>query len=119
VGNHATIQDIKAWEAAHGRIPEGAVVALRSDCYKKWNQTECFPNAPFPGIKLDAIKFLHLKRKILFHGHEPLDTDTTPNMDGQTWLLTNNFCQAEGMVNLDKVPEKGALIPIKGIKTVF
>ena len=111
-GYHATLEDIKAWEAKHGRIPEGSVVAVRSDWYKKWDDPGRFPNAPFPGIKLDALKFLHIERKILFHGHEPLDTDTTPNMDGETWLLTNNFCQAEGMMNLDKVPEAGALIII-------
>ena len=111
-GYHATLEDIKAWEAKHGRIPEGSVVAVRSDWYKKWDDPKRFPNAPFPGIKLDALKFLHIERKILFHGHEPLDTDTTPNMDGETWLLTNNFCQAEGMMNLDKVPEAGALIII-------
>ena len=111
-GYHATLEDIKEWEAKHGRIPEGSVVAVRSDWYKKWDDPKRFPNAPFPGIKLDALKFLHIERKILFHGHEPLDTDTTPNMDGETWLLTNNFCQAEGMMNLDKVPEAGALIII-------
>jgi hypothetical protein len=30
----------------------------------------------FPGVKLSALKFLHLERHILFHGHETLDTDT-------------------------------------------
>ncbi len=111
-GYHATVEDIKAWEAKHGKIPEGAVVAIRSDWSKKWKETERFANAPFPGIKLDALKLLHLERKILFHGHEPLDTDTTPEMVGETWLLTNNFCQAEGMTNLDQVPEAGALVII-------
>jgi kynurenine formamidase/Pyruvate/2-oxoacid:ferredoxin oxidoreductase gamma subunit len=111
-GYHATIEDIKAWEAKYGKIPEGAVVAIRSDWYKKWNETKRFANAPFPGTKLDALKLLHLERKILFHGHEPLDTDTTPNLEGETWLLKNNFCQAEGMKNLDKVPQAGALILI-------
>jgi len=35
-----------------------------------------------------------------------LDTDTTAALEGENWLLKNNFCQAEGMMNLDKVPEK-------------
>ena len=63
-------------------------------------------------FSLDALKFLHLERKILFHGHEPLDTDTTPNLEGEYWLLHNHFCQAEGVTNLDQVPEAGALIAI-------
>jgi kynurenine formamidase len=34
-GYHATIEDINAWEAKFGKIPEGSVVAIRSDWYKK------------------------------------------------------------------------------------
>ncbi len=111
-GYHCTVADIKAWEARHGRIPEGSVVMIRSDWYKNWNDAERFANAPFPGIKLDALKFLHLERKILMHGHEALDTDTTPNLEGEYWLMHNHFTQAEGVANLDQVPEAGALISI-------
>lgn len=111
-GYHATIDDIRAWEAKNGTIPEGSVVAIRSDWHKKWKEVDRFAQKPFPGTKLDALKLLHLERKILFHGHEPLDTDTTDNLEGENWLLKNNFCQAEGMTNLDQVPEAGALILI-------
>ncbi len=111
-GYHATIADIKAWESKYGKIPEGSVVAIRSDWHKKWHETDRFAQKPFPGTKLDALKMLHIERKILFHGHEPLDTDTTPNLEGENWLLKNNFCQAEGMTNLDKVPPAGALVII-------
>jgi len=52
---------------------------VRSDWYTRWADVERYNKKPFPGIALDALKFLHLQRKILFHGHEPLDTDTTPN----------------------------------------
>ncbi len=110
---HCTVEDIKAWEKKYGPIPEGSVVMIRSDWYKRWNDPKNFDNnGKFPGIKLEALKYLHLKRHILFHGHEPLDTDTTPNLEGETWLLHHNFCQAEGVANLDKVPEAGALIII-------
>jgi kynurenine formamidase len=64
----------------------------------------------FPGVRLDALKFLHLERKILFHGHEALDTDTTPTLEGEAWLLRNGYTQAEGVANLDQVPENGALV---------
>jgi len=111
-GYHCTVADINAWEAKHGRIPEGSVVMIRSDWYKRWKEVKRFATAPFPGVKLAALKFLHLKRKILFHGHEALDTDTTPNLEGEYWLMHNQFTQAEGVANLDKVPEAGALIAI-------
>ncbi|MEP7452702.1 cyclase family protein [Phyllobacterium sp. SB3] len=111
-GYHLQVSDIEGWEAKHGRIPEGSVVFVRSDWYKKWSDPARFNQKPFPGVSLDALKFLHLERKILFHGHEPLDTDTTPNLEGEHWLLHNDFAQAEGVANLDKVPEAGALLTI-------
>ena len=55
---------------------------------------------------------MHLERKILFHGHEALDTDTTPNLEGEAWLLRNGYMQAEGVANLGRVPKKGGLVPI-------
>ncbi|MCO4318359.1 cyclase family protein [Phyllobacterium sp. 21LDTY02-6] len=111
-GYHLQVADIEAWEQKHGTIPEGSVVFVRSDWYKKWADAERFNAKPFPGVSLDALKFLHLQRKILFHGHEPLDTDTTPTLEGEHWLMHNNFAQAEGVANLDKVPEAGALVTI-------
>jgi kynurenine formamidase len=111
-GYHGTIDDVKAWETKHGTVPEGSVVMFRSDWYKKWSDTANFAKAPFPGVKLDTLQFLHLERKILFHGHEPLDTDTTPTLEGEYWLMHNHFAQAEGVANLDQVPEAGALIAI-------
>ena len=63
-------------------------------------------------MSLDALKFLHLQRKILFHGHEPLDTDATPTLEGEAWLMHNGYTQAEGVTNLDQVPPVGALVAI-------
>jgi kynurenine formamidase len=63
-------------------------------------------------VSLAALKFLHEQRHILFHGHEPLDTDTTPTLEGEAWLLQNGYAQAEGVAHLDEVPEVGALVAI-------
>jgi kynurenine formamidase len=111
-GYHLTKADVLAWERRHGRIPEGSVVFVRSDWSKEWPKLELATRAKFPGVKLEALQFLHLQRKILFHGHEPLDTDTTPNLEGEAWLLRNGYTQAEGVANLDQVPETGALVAI-------
>ena len=111
-GYHLTVADILAWEKRHGRIPEGSVVFVRSDWSKEWPNPELATREKFPGVKLEALQFLHLQRKILFHGHEPLDTDTTPTLEGEAWLLRNGYTQAEGVANLDQVPETGALVAI-------
>src|SRR3546814_1047038 len=58
-GYQATADDVKAWEAEHGPVPEGSVVMFRSDWYKNWDDLENFAKAPFPGVRLDALKYLH------------------------------------------------------------
>ena len=106
------VSDIEAWEKTHGRIPEGSVVFVRSDWSKAWPDPKLAALKEFPGVSLNALKFLHEQRHILLHGHEPLDTDSTPNLEGEDWLMHNGYTQAEGVANLDEVPEAGALVVI-------
>jgi kynurenine formamidase len=106
------VADIEAWEKTHGRIPEGSVVFVRSDWSKRWPDPTLATLKEFPGVGLDALKFLHEQRHILFHGHEPLDTDSTPDLEGEQWLMHHGYAQAEGVANLDQVPEAGALVII-------
>jgi kynurenine formamidase len=112
--NHAlTVDDIKAWEKAHGQVPAGSFAALRTDMYKDWDSNpERFKRAPFPAWSLAAIKFLFDERKVTAIGHEALDTDTTETMASETWLLQQNHFQIEVMANLDKVPATGAVIVV-------
>lgn len=111
-GYSAVVADISAWENKHGRIPAGSVVMFRSDWYRKWSDPKRFTQRPFPGVSLQALQFLHLQRQILFHGHEPLDTDASEDFAAEAWLLRHNYTQAEGVMNLDLVPEAGGLILI-------
>jgi len=106
------VSDILRFEQEHGTIPEGSVVFVHSGWSKDWPDPALATRSPFPGVSLDALKFLHLERKILFHGHEPLDTDSTPTLEGEAWLMHNGYTQAEGVTNLDKVPPVGALVAI-------
>ena len=111
-GYHLQVSDVEAWETANGHIPEGSVVFVRSDWSKGWPDPALAQQKTFPGVGLDALKFLHGERHILFHGHEPLGTDTTPTLEGEAWLLHNGYAQAEGIANLDQVAEKSCLVAI-------
>ena len=111
-GYHLHIADIEAWETAHGTIPPGSVVFVRSDWSLRWPDPSLGTEKVFPGVGLDALKFLHEQRHILFHGHEPLDTDTTATLEGEAWLMHNGYAQAEGVANLDQVAETGCLVSI-------
>jgi kynurenine formamidase len=111
------VSDIQAFERQHGRIPAGSVVMVRSDWSKKWTENAAKAKAlaadpVFPGVSLAALKVLHLQRHILFHGHEPLDTDTTPTLEGESWLMHHGYTQAEGVDNLEGVPATGCLVGI-------
>ena len=111
------VSDIRAWEKQNGTIPRGSVVMVRSDWSKKWTDDpmkakELAADPEFPGVSLAALEFLHLQRHILFHGHEPLDTDTTPTLEGESWLMHHGYTQAEGVANLEGVPETGCLVVI-------
>jgi kynurenine formamidase len=112
------VSDVQAFEQRYGRIPAGAVVMVRSDWSRKWVEHSparakaLAASTVFPGVSLDALKFLHLQRHILFHGHEPLDTDTTPTLEGESWLMHHGYTQAEGVANLGGVPAVGCLVAI-------
>jgi kynurenine formamidase len=112
--NHAfTVEDIKAWERRHGRVPKGTFVALRTDISKDFDANpERFKRQPFPAWSLEAIKFLYEQRGVTATGHESLDTDATDKMESETYLLQKGHYQIEVMTNLDQVPAKGALIVV-------
>jgi kynurenine formamidase len=110
-----TAAEVKAWEKRHGRIPAGSVVMVRTDWSKRWTADPekalalaADPN--FPSVALDTLKYLHRKRHILFHGPEPLDTDSTPTLEGESWLMHHGYAQAEGVANLAGVPATGCLV---------
>jgi kynurenine formamidase len=112
--NHAlSVEDIKAWERSHGRVPAGSFAAVRTDMYKDWDTNQQrFKRAPFPAWSLDAIRFLYEQRGIVANGHESMDTDATDDLKSEAWLLKHGHWQIEVMANLDKVPATGALIVV-------
>jgi kynurenine formamidase len=112
--NHAlTVADVLDWEKVHGRVPPGSFAALRTDMAKDWKSNpERFKRDPFPAWSLEAIQFLSEQRGIVANGHESMDTDTTPDLRAETWLLRHGHWQVEMLANLDQVPAVGALIVV-------
>src|SRR5271156_1488513 len=112
--NHLlTVDDVQAWERMHGRVPAGSFAALRTDMYKDGDKDPArFERSPFPAWSPAAIRFLYEQRGIVANGHESMDTDPTPTLESETWLLKHGHWQIEVMANLDKVPATGALIVV-------
>jgi kynurenine formamidase len=67
-----------------------------------------------PGWSLPALKYLYEDRKITASGHETTDTDpglaaSKDDYSLETYILSTNHYQIEPLMNLDQVPEAGAL----------
>jgi kynurenine formamidase len=106
-----SVSDLESWEKAHGRVPAGSFVALRTDMAKDWERDPArFKRSPFPGWSLAVLKVLFEQRGAVAIGHEALDTDATPGMESERYVLGHDHWQIEVMDNLDKVPPTGALL---------
>ncbi len=114
---------LKKWEAAHGKIPEGAFVAMRTDWSKRWPDGAKMANkddagvAHYPGWTKEALQFLYEERQITASGHETTDTDpgvaTSKNdYSLENYILSRDKYQIELLTNLDQVPESGAIVVV-------
>ena len=118
----ATAEDIKAYEAQYGPIPDGAFVALRTDWSKRWPDMDALSgiaedgNENFPGWSLDALKYIYEECNAAANGHETLDTDASKeaaaaeDLACERYVLEKGKLQVEVLCNLDQVPAAGAVV---------
>ena len=116
-----TVEDIKAYEAEYGAIPDGAFVALRTDWYKNWPDMDKLSGIAadgsenFPGWSLPALQYIYEERNAAANGHETLDTDASAeaakagDLACERYVLGKGKLQIEVLQNLDRVAPEGAL----------
>jgi kynurenine formamidase len=113
--------DVRAWEAEHGRVPEGAFVAMLTGWGARWPDGEAMQNrdadgtAHYPGWGVDALELLVHERRITAIGHDTTDTDpgvaTSAGQEpAETYILAADRWQLELMANLEEVPASGAIV---------
>jgi kynurenine formamidase len=116
-----TLDDIVQWEARNGRIPEKSFVALRTDWWKRWPDSDRFYNRSddgvvhTPGWTREVLEQLFVERGITAIGHEQIDTDpglatSAGSYALEHYVLSLDRWQIELLARLDEVPEAGALI---------
>lgn len=117
-----TVEDIKAFEAEHGQIPEGAFVALRTDWYKRWPNMDLLSGVDAdgvehaPGWSLEALRYIYEERNAAGNGHETLDTDASyivrehGDLVCERYVLSKGKIQIELLANLDRVAPTGAVL---------
>jgi len=116
-----SLDDVAAWEARHGRVPQGAFVALRTDWSKRWPDDAKLANKDaagvfhYPGWSKEVLQLLYEQRGITASGHETTDTDpglatTKDDYSLESYILGLDHYQIELLANLDQVPESGAVV---------
>lgn len=124
-----TMNDVRAWEAAHGPIPAHAFVAMRTDWSKRWPNMAAMENkdakgvAHYPGWSMPVLRYLYLVRHVTATGHETTDTDpgiaaSHGDYSLESWLLHQGHYQIEMLAHLDRVPESGALVMVTFAKPI-
>ena len=113
-----TMDDIRAWESANGRIPEGAAVLLNSGWAGRINDQDAFRNTGadklmhFPGFDKEVAQFLLAERSIVGVGADTLSADLgiSQTFDVHNTLLPANKWVLEAVANLENIPPAGAHI---------
>lgn len=118
-----TEDDLSRWEAAHGPMPAGAIVMLRTGWGERWPNrseylgtsrtgTEAIPELHFPGLAPGAARWLAESRNVDAVGID------TPSIDrGQSTLFESHqilfeaeIPVLENVANLDLLPEEGSFV---------
>jgi kynurenine formamidase len=107
--------DLRRFERRHGRIPNGALVAMDSGWAKKIGDDAAFKGGPagdyhFPGFGDEAIEFLLERRNAAAIGVDTLSLDngqSTTFSVHVNWLNADNY-GLENLANLHRLPAHGA-----------
>lgn len=118
-----TPDDLAAWEAEYGELPEGAIVAMNSG-WADFVTSDKFRNADpdgvmhFPGFHVEATQFLMEERNVKGIMVDTLSLDFGPSPDfavHYSWLPSNRWGM-ECVANLSELPAVGATVIAGGPK---
>jgi kynurenine formamidase len=114
-------EDVAAWEAAHGRIPKGSIVLLRTGWGQRWpDRVRYFgsdrpgdaSDLHFPAYGAEATRLLVHDRAIAALGVDSASIDHGPSKDFivHQIAMKANVPAFENVAHLEELPETGAWI---------
>jgi kynurenine formamidase len=108
--------DIAAFERAHGRIPQGAIVLLRTDWSRFWPNVKQYlgddtpgdaSKLKFPGYGVEAARLLVEGRHVAVLGIDTASIDYGPSTD----FMAHRIGAAQDVVNLENLTGLAELPP--------
>jgi kynurenine formamidase len=118
-----TAVDLQRWETVHGRIPDGAILLIRTGWGQYWPDpvrylgtdqkgAEAVPLLHFPGIGPDAARWLVENRSIAAIGIDTpsIDYGQSSTFETHQILYTRNIPGLENIAYLDELPAVGSYV---------
>jgi len=116
-----TVEDIRRWENAHGRIPDGAIVLVLTGWGQFWPHKKKYlgtdksgdvDHLRFPGFSRDVAEFLVNERVVDAVGIDTASLDYGQSKDFIVHQILSraNKPGLENVANLDRLPPKGATL---------
>jgi kynurenine formamidase len=117
------VMSIRAWERAHGEIPTGAIVVLRTGRAKHWPDATLYRGMDsagrmhFPGFSAEAVRYL-ISRRVSGIGADTMSVDAGDSQDYEVHHLAlgAGLFQIENLADLSALPESGAWLIVAPIK---
>jgi len=114
---------VEEWEQRHRRIPEGAIVLLRTGWASRWPDVRKYRNQDaqgkmhFPGFSPESARLL-IERKVSGLGCDTLSIDHGASRDYAVHHLAlgAGLYQLENLTDLSELPETGAFLIVAPIK---
>jgi kynurenine formamidase len=120
-----TVDDVKAFEARNGAIPEGSIVLFATGWDVRWPDQKKYLNERngvkhFPGIHPDAAAYLARDRKVAGLGIDTPSVDYGPSAKFETHNLTMrlNVFHIENAARLTSLPPRGFTVVVAPINLV-
>jgi kynurenine formamidase len=124
-----TVEDVKAFEAEHGPLPEGGWLLLRTGWDARAHDQEAFLNADesgphTPGFDAECARWLAQDSPIVGVGVETVGTDAgaaaafEPPFPVHNYMLGANKYGLTQLANLAQLPPVGALLIVAPLKLV-
>ncbi|MDP2957771.1 MAG: cyclase family protein [Longimicrobiales bacterium] len=118
-----SVEDLQAWEARHGPLPNGVILLLRTGWGERWPDPvlylgtdkkgpEAVPELHFPGLAPEAARWLVENRAIAALGIDTpsIDFGQSATFETHQVLYARNVVGFENVAHEEELPEWGAFV---------